>query len=50
MGNSKKQKGSEKRWNKYDEPFKQFCNYKVIDTWLNRKTTRNERKYKQYDD
>lgn len=42
-----KQIGSEKRWNRYGEPFKQFCNFKIIDTWLNRKTTKKERKYKE---
>lgn len=39
--------GMEKRWNRYGEPFLQFISsLKVTNFWLNRKTTKNERKYK----
>lgn len=39
------QKGMEYRWNRYGEPFSQYCDHKTITTWLNRKITRAERRY-----
>lgn len=41
-------RGFEKNWNKFGEPLKNLLspdNLKVMDTWLNRKSTRAERKY-----
>jgi hypothetical protein len=49
-GNSKVKRskhGNESRWNKLGEPFANMLggSFKTSDTWVNRKITKNERKY-----
>lgn len=43
-------RGNESRWNRLGEPFAHLLGgyFKTIDTWINRKTTMYERKYKNH--